>query len=66
MQSAIILLLIAVVTSLGRALAAMASGPDQSTRMARALTMRISLSLGLFVLLFVGYHFGWIKPHGAF
>jgi hypothetical protein len=34
--------------------------------MARALTMRISLSLGLFVLLFVGYHFGWIAPHKGF
>lgn len=66
MQFAIILLLIAIVTSLGQALAAMSSGPNQSARMARALTMRISLSLGLFVLLFVGYHFGWIAPHKAF
>jgi DUF2909 family protein len=66
MQFAIILLLVAIVTSLGQALAAMASGPGQSAGMARALTMRISLSLGLFVLLFVGYHFGWIEPHKAF
>jgi hypothetical protein len=66
MQFAIILLLIAIVTSLGQALAVMAAGPDQSARMARALTMRISLSLGLFVLLFVGYHLGWIEPHQAF
>lgn len=66
MQFAIILLLVAIVTSLGQALAAMSSGPNQSARMVRALTMRISLSLGLFVLLFVGYHFGWIAPHKAF
>jgi hypothetical protein len=66
MQFVIILLLIAIITSLGQALSAMASGPGQSARMARALTMRISLSLGLFVLLFVGYHFGWIAPHKAF
>ncbi len=66
MQFAIILLLIAIVTSLGQALFAMASGPGHSARMARALTMRISLSLGLFVLLFVGYHFGWIEPHKTF
>jgi len=66
MQFVIILLLIAIVTSLGQALWAMASGPGQSARMARALTMRISLSLGLFVLLFVGYRLGWIAPHKAF
>ncbi|HEX4151849.1 MAG TPA: twin transmembrane helix small protein [Steroidobacteraceae bacterium] len=63
MQVAVILLLIAIVASLGRALAAMASGPAHSAEMARALTWRISLSVGLFVLLFVGYHFGWIEPH---
>jgi hypothetical protein len=66
MQFVIVLLLIAIVTSLGQALFAMASGPGQSARMARALTMRIILSVGLFVLLFVGYHFGWIEPKRAF
>jgi hypothetical protein len=43
----------------------MSSGPDRSQRMAQALTVRISLSVGLFALLLVGYHFGWIEPHGA-
>jgi hypothetical protein len=66
MQFVIILLLIAIVTSLGTALSAMTSGPDKSARMARALTMRIGLSLVLFVLLFVSYRFGWIAPHKAF
>ncbi len=65
MKFAVILLLLAAVGSLGQALAAMASGPDQSARMARALTVRISLSVALFVLLLVGHHFGWIEPHGA-
>jgi hypothetical protein len=63
MKFAIILLLIAIVASLGQALSAMASGPDQSARMARALTTRIGLSLALFALLLVGFHFGWIEPH---
>ena len=63
MKFAIVLLLMGTVMSLGQGLSAMASGPNQSARMARALTVRISLSVALFVLLIVGYHFGWIEPH---
>jgi hypothetical protein len=66
MQFVIILLLLAIVVSLGQALSAMSGGPGRSVEMARALTVRISLSIGLFLLLFVGYHFGWIEPHRPF
>jgi Protein of unknown function (DUF2909) len=62
---AIIALLIAIVGSLGHALSSMSSGPDGSQRMAQALTVRITLSVALFALLMVGYHFGWIQPTGA-
>lgn len=64
MQFVIVLLLLGIVGSLGHALSSMSSGPDRSQRMARALTVRISLSVALFALLFVGYHLGWIEPHG--
>jgi hypothetical protein len=64
MQFVIVLLLLGIVGSLGHALSSMSAGPDRSERMARALTLRISLSVALFALLFVGYHFGWIEPHG--
>jgi hypothetical protein len=30
--------------------------------MVKALTWRIGLSVGLFVLLIVGYYLGWITP----
>ena len=63
MQFVIILLLLGIVASLGHALSSMSSGPDRSRRMARALTVRISLSVALFALLLVSYHFGWIEPH---
>ena len=33
--------------------------------MVQALTVRISLSVALFALLLVGYHFGLIQPHGV-
>jgi Protein of unknown function (DUF2909) len=64
MQFVIVLLLLGIVASLGHALSSMSSGPNRSRRMARALTVRISLSVALFALLLVSYHFGWIEPHG--
>ena len=36
----------------------------QSTRMVKALTVRIVLSLVLFALLMIGYWAGWLHPHG--
>lgn len=63
MQILIVVLLIGIVGSLGHALTSMASGPNQSERMAQALTVRITLSVALFALLLAGYHFGWIQPH---
>ena len=65
MAFVITVLLIAIVGSLGHALSSMSSGPDRSLRMAQALTVRITLSVGLFALLLVGYHFGWIYPRGT-
>jgi hypothetical protein len=61
----IIALLFAIVGSLGHAMSSMSSGSERSLRMAHALTVRISLSVALFVLLLAGAHFGWIQPHGT-
>ena len=52
------LLFLGIVASLGHALFAMASGPDSSGRMVRALTLRIGLSLVLFATLAAGSYFG--------
>jgi DUF2909 family protein len=54
--------LIGIVASLGQALFAMSSGPNNSARVVRALTVRISLSVVLFLLLMLGYYFGLIEP----
>ncbi|MDE2234935.1 MAG: twin transmembrane helix small protein [Gammaproteobacteria bacterium] len=35
-----------------------------STRMVKALTVRMVLSLVLFALLMLGYWAGWLHPHG--
>jgi hypothetical protein len=65
MKILIVALLLGIVGSLGQALFSMSSGPGNSAQMARALTVRISLSLALFGLLFLSWHFGWIEPHSV-
>ncbi len=60
----VVLLLGAVVTSLGKAMFHLSSGPADGARMARALTVRVALSLLLFAALFVGWYFDLISPHG--
>jgi hypothetical protein len=59
----IILMLVLIVGSLGKALYHLsARTPADSRKMVKALTWRISLSVGLFVLLMVAYYEGWITP----
>ena len=60
-------LLIAIVASLGSALRHLSRGSsseEDSRKMARALTIRISLSLALFALLIIAWYLGLITPHG--
>jgi len=55
---------VAVVVSLGSALYHLSRGkPEDSARLARALTVRITLSLVVFVLLMLAWYFGLISPH---
>ncbi|HWK76055.1 MAG TPA: twin transmembrane helix small protein [Povalibacter sp.] len=65
MKILIVGLLFAIVGSLGQALFAMSSGPGNSTRMVRALTIRVGLSVALFALLLLSWHFGWMEPQNA-
>ncbi|QBC43401.1 twin transmembrane helix small protein [Iodobacter fluviatilis] len=58
---AIILLLIILIT-LGRALLQMVRG-GRSTQMVKALTLRVGLSIVLFLLLLIAYGVGWIHPN---
>lgn len=66
MKGLAVILLLLIIASLGSALASMSSaqrGPEQSLRVVHALTARIALSVGLFVLLIGSYYMGWIQPH---
>ena len=56
--------LLGIVISLGLGLYHLSRGtPEDSARLARALTVRIAVSLVLFVLLMLAWHFGLISPH---
>ena len=63
MKFFIIVTLLAIVASLGQALFAMAGGPTDNKKMVRALTVRVALSVGLFLLLLIGWATGAIEPH---
>ena len=56
----IVLALIAIVASLFSALFFLAKDKTGGERTVRALTLRIGLSLTLFILLMIGYYFGLV------
>ena len=60
---------LAIVGSLAGALLFMmrrtdSDGTTKGSRMAKALALRIGLSVGLFLFMLVAYLMGWIEPTG--
>jgi len=64
-KTGIIILLVLIVASLFSALAFLHKDQGQGERTARALTIRISLSILLFVLLMLGFYFGIIPERSV-
>lgn len=65
MRWLVILCLVAIVVSMASALLYLFRGGEGgSSKMLRALTIRVSLSVGLFVILMVSYKLGWIGAQG--
>lgn len=67
---AVLIILGAIVVSLGSALLHLSRGgrgderdEEESRKLSRALTVRIALSLALFVLLMLAWRVGLIAPH---
>jgi cytochrome bd-type quinol oxidase subunit 2 len=60
----IVCVLVGIVASLGTALYHLSSGKGDSRRMLRSLTVRIALSVALFVLLMLAWWAGLITPRG--
>lgn len=65
-KSLIIIAFLAIIVSLGSALFYMVKnkGQQQSKKTAKALTFRIGLSFVLFIVIFIAYAIGFIKPQG--
>jgi hypothetical protein len=56
--------LIAIVASLGNALYHLATDQAGSSKLLRSLTVRVALSVALFLLLMIAWRLGLIRPHG--
>lgn len=55
--------MLGIVFSLGSGMYFLLFANETSQKTVRALTVRISLSIGLFILLFVAFAMGWVRPH---
>jgi hypothetical protein len=60
MRIIVILFIIIILASLGSALFYMVRDRGTTERTAKALTLRVALSVALFLLLMLGFHFGLI------
>ncbi len=63
---AVVIVLFIILISLGSGLFFMIRDKGQSDRTIKALTLRIALSVGLFLLLLIAYATGLITPHGVY
>jgi Protein of unknown function (DUF2909) len=64
MKIIVILMLLGIVGSLGSGLFYLVRDKGASDRTVKALTLRVGLSLALFLLLMAGYYFGIIPQQG--
>jgi Na+-driven multidrug efflux pump len=62
MRYVVIAMLLVIVASLGSALFYMMRGRDDPKKMARALAIRVGLSVALFVMLMAGWLLGLWRP----
>jgi small neutral amino acid transporter SnatA (MarC family) len=62
----VVLFLFAIIGSLGSGLYYLVKDKGSSDRTVRALTVRISLSVLLFILLMLAYATGVLQPHGVY
>jgi hypothetical protein len=61
---AFLVLVLAALGSAGFFMLRRKDGDDEGKRMARALAVRVALSVGLFLLILLAWSLGWIHPKG--
>jgi hypothetical protein len=61
----VVLLFVAIIASLGSAMYYLLRSRGGSAGLVRALTLRIGLSMLLFLLLMLAWYTGLIEPHGV-
>jgi len=65
-KTLVVLVLLVIIGSLFSGLFYLVKDKGTSERTVRALTVRISLSVLLFILLMLGYATGVLQPHGVY
>ena len=65
MRYVVLAFVVLILASLFSGLFFLVRDKGRSKRTVKALTVRVALSLGLFLLLLAGYYFGLIRPHGV-
>lgn len=63
-KTGIVVGLLAIVASLASALVSLTRSHGNSRNMVRALTVRVALSVLLFLMLLLAWRLGYIQPHG--
>jgi O-antigen/teichoic acid export membrane protein len=64
-KTLVVIVLLAILFSLGKALFHLTSGKGDPNKTVRALTWRIGLSVALLLCMLMAAHLGWITPHGV-
>jgi hypothetical protein len=59
-----LIFIVLILASLGSALYYLLKDQGKSDRVVKALTVRVGLSMLLFIALMASYHFGWIPATG--
>ncbi len=69
MKTVMVLMLVAVLGALASAGVFMLrkgdGGDPQGKRMARALALRVGLSVALFLFILLSWYMGWVRPTGV-
>lgn len=62
MKILVLILLLAIIASLGSGLFFLSKDSQGSPRVLKALTIRVALSLTLVAILVIAYFLGWLQP----